>query len=198
MSLRLSIFLFLIACSQIAAEAGIDAPAPDFQITDARGKIHSLTDYRGKWLVLEWTNKDCPFVKKHYESKNMQTLQEKYEKKGVAWLTVISSAPGKQGYLTATEALSHARKVGSQAMAILLDPQGKMGRAYGAKTTPHMYVIDPGGRLVYMGAIDSRSTSKASDIPGSENYVALALDAGMAGKSIKTKSTRAYGCSVKY
>ena len=174
------------------------APAPAFQLFDASGHSHKLTDYAGKWVVLEWFNKECPFVKKHYGSNNMQSLQKKYAAKDVIWLTVNSSAEGKQGHQTPDEALTYAESVGSAATALLMDPDGTMGKAYGAKTTPHMFVIDPKGSVAYVGAIDDNDSSSPEVITNSRNYVVSALDAGMVGGTIDPSSTRAYGCGVKY
>ncbi|MCP8899860.1 thioredoxin family protein [Gilvimarinus xylanilyticus] len=174
-------------------------PAPDFSETDAAGDTHTLTDYEGEWLVLEWFNKDCPYVRKHYGSDNMQSLQEKYTAKDVNWLTIISSAEGKQGYLEPAEAMAEAKAHNMHNSApLLLDPDGSMGRAYGAKTTPHMYIINPEGTLVYAGAIDDNDSANPAVIPDSKNYVVAALDAAMAGEPVEEPSTRAYGCSVKY
>ena len=180
------------------AEVKVDAPAPTFSEADSNGKTHSLEEYKGKWLVLEWFNKDCPYVVKHYGSKNMQGLQRDYTGKGVAWLTVISSAEGKQGHLSPAEALAEAKKSESAATATLLDVDGNMGRTYGAKTTPHMFVINPEGKVVYAGAIDSNNSSDPKTIAKAKNYVREALDAGLGGKTVAVKSTKPYGCSVKY
>ena len=182
------------------AEVKVDGPAPDFSVMDATGKTQNLSNYRGKWLVLEWYNKDCPFVKKHYGSKNMQGIQKEYAKKGVAWLSVISSAKGKQGYLEPKEAVTNAKTVASSATAILLDSDGKMGHTYDAKTTPHMFVINPQGSVVYAGAIDDNDSSDPESLKGATNFVKAALDAGMSpqAKAIEVKSHPPYGCSVKY
>lgn len=183
----------------VAASPAPGKPAPDFSVPDANGKTHSLADYKGQWLVLEWFNKDCPYVKKHYGSGNMQKLQNTYTAKDVKWLTVISSAKGKQGYLEPAEALQVAtdHKLGASA-AFLLDPSGTMGKAYDAKTTPHMYIIDPEGVLVYAGAIDDNDSANPAVIPDSKNYVVAALDEALAGKAVSTAATRPYGCTVKY
>lgn len=174
-------------------------PAPDFTETDAAGKVHSLANYEGEWLVLEWFNKDCPYVKKHYGSGNMQSLQQKYGERGVKWLTVISSAKGKQGYLEPDAALSEGERHNLSASApFLLDVNGDMGRAYGAKTTPHMFVIDPEGEVVYAGAIDDNDSANPAVIERSYNYVAAALDKAMAGEKVTIASSQAYGCTVKY
>lgn len=174
-------------------------PAPDFSETDASGATQSLSDYKGQWLVVEWFNKDCPYVRKHYRSGNMQALQEKYTGKGVKWLSVISSAKGKQGYLEPAEALEEAKSHQLKATApILLDTDGSMGRTYGAKTTPHMFIINPEGVVMYAGAIDDNDSANPAVIASSTNYVAEALDEAMSGKPVTVASSRAYGCSVKY
>lgn len=173
--------------------------APDFSEVDAAGETRSLGDYAGKWLVLEWFNKDCPYVRKHYGSGNMQALQKKYTDADINWLTVISSAKGKQGYLAPAEALEVAKSHNlSASTPFLLDADGSMGRAYGAKTTPHMFIINPQGQVVYAGAIDDNDSANPAVIPDSNNFVAAALDASLAGKAVDTASSRAYGCSVKY
>jgi len=149
-------------------------------------------------VVLEWHNQGCPYTRKHYESGNMQNLQKEWTQKGVAWFTVISSAPGKQGYVTANQENAFISQVHAAPTAVLLDPEGKLGRLYDAKTTPHMFVIDPAGKLIYAGAIDNRPTTEAEDVRGADNYVSDALTAAMAGKPVATPHTRSYGCSVKY
>lgn len=178
------------------AVAGKDAPA--FEVKDSAGKTHKLSDYKGKWLVLEWYNKDCPYVKKHYGSQNMQKIQKTYTGKGVQWLSVISSAKGKQGNLSAADALKVAKETGSNATAVLLDESGVMGKAYDAKTTPHMFVINPQGKVVYAGGIDDNDSANSDVIAKSKNYVTTALDESLAGKPVSTASARPYGCSVKY
>lgn len=179
-------------------ELKVDSPAPEFNVKDSAGKTHTLKDSKGKWIVLEWYNKDCPYVRKHYDVKNMQNLQKQYTGKGVVWYSVISSAKGKQGFLENAEVAPNVDKEGAKATAILIDADGAMGKAYGAKTTPHMYVINPEGKVVYAGAIDDNNSADSKVIPKSKNYVSAALDAGMAGKAIDKKATAAYGCSVKY
>lgn len=188
----------LITSAAIAAEPAIDKPAPDFVATDSNGKTHTLGDLRGKTVVLEWTNHECPFVGKHYNSGNMQALQQAAAAEGVVWLSVISSARGEQGHVEAKEAntLTETRKAAPA--AVLLDPDGTIGRAYGARTTPHMYVIDAKGRLVYKGAIDDKPSWDPGDIKGAQNHVRAALDALAQGKPVSPAATRAYGCSVKY
>lgn len=188
----------ILVPSLLAAEAVPGKIAPDFHVSDYSGKTHNLQDYTGKWLVLEWFNKDCPYVKKHYGSGNMQKLQNTYIQKGVEWLTVVSSARGKQGYLEPAEAAELFSKNGSAATAVLLDPAGTMGKAYGAKTTPHMFVIDPKGVVVYAGAIDDNDSANPETIPNSRNYLVTALESGMGGQAVQVASTRPYGCSVKY
>lgn len=188
--------LMLISLSAFAVETG--SQAPSFKLEGVSGKPVSLADYKGKIVVLEWLNHGCPFVRKHYDSQNMQSLQRKYTKEGVVWLSVISSAKGKQGHVTPGEGLAEKTKNQSVATDILLDPKGTVGQLYGAKTTPHMYVIAKDGTLVYQGAIDDKPDTEKESIKGARNYVAEALDALMAGKKVKVASTKAYGCSVKY
>jgi hypothetical protein len=178
--------------------ASVGAPAPDFQCKDSAGKTRALSESKGRTVVLEWTNRQCPFVRKHYDGGNMQALQKRYTGQGVVWLSVVSSAPGNQGYVTAQGADEHVKAVGAAPTAVLLDADGKVGRLFGAQTTPHLFVVDGAGKLVYAGAIDDKSSTSAADIPGARNYVAEALDALLAGKPVPTASTKAYGCSVKY
>jgi peroxiredoxin len=176
----------------------IGQPAPDFTGRDSKGSPVSLSRYLGKTVVLEWTNADCPYTRKHYTSGNMQAVQSLAQKNGVVWLTVISSAPGKQGYVegAAADALTASR--GASPTAVLLDPSGTVGRLYGAKTTPHMFVIDKNGVLQYMGGIDSIATADADDIPKAEPYLKEAMLAVTQGKPVAHPVTRPYGCSVKY
>lgn len=182
-----------------SAQVAKDASAPAFGLPDVAGKVHQLADYKGKWIVLEWFNPECPFVKKHYDfSGNMPKLQREYTSKGVIWLSICSSAPGKQGNFPAAHYAEWANKNHAAQTAILLDPDGKVGKAYGAKTTPHMFVINPDGKVVYQGAIDDKPTPDPKASAGAVNYVKAALDAGMAGKPIDPASTASYGCSVKY
>ena len=172
--------------------------APDFTAGDSNGQTRKLSDYKGKYVVLEWHNQGCPYTRKHYESGNMQKLQKDWTSKGIVWLTVISSAPGKQGYVTASEENDYVKRMNASPTAVLLDPKGDLGRMYGAKTTPHMYIIDPQGRLIYNGAIDDRPTSDQADIAGAKNFVSQALEEATAGKPVSTAATTPYGCSVKY
>lgn len=187
---------FSFALSAFAARVG--APAPAFTGTDTHGKAHNLSDYRGKFVVLEWTNKDCPFTQKQYDSGNMQTLQRQWTQQGVVWLTILSSAPGHQGYMTAAEENTWMAKVHASPTAAILDPSGTIGHAYEAKTTPHMFIIDPSGKLIYDGAIDDHPTTDTADVPISRNYVSEALREAMSGKPVAVAYTRPYGCSVKY
>jgi peroxiredoxin len=182
----------------MAMTATVGSAAPGFTCPDSNGKQRTLGEFKGRTVVLEWTNRQCPFVRKHYDRGNMQGLQKKYADKGVAWLTVMSSGPGKEGYLTASDANTHVKSVGAAPAAVLMDPDGKLGRLYGAMTTPHLFVIDAKGNLAYAGAIDDKPSTSPEDIPASANYVAAALDAAIAGKPVAKPSTRAYGCSVKY
>ncbi len=176
----------------------IDAPAPSFTLPDTHGQDHALSDYAGKWVILEWLNYGCPFVKKHYESGNMQALQERYTEEGVVWLAVVSSAPGKQGYYPPEEMMAQNEAHGIKASAVLLDPEGTVGRMYGARTTPQMYVIDPEGVLLYNGAIDDKPSTRLEDIEAATNYLVQAMDEAMAGEPVSQPRTQPYGCSVKY
>src|SRR5438128_2841040 len=169
-----------------------------FSLPDASGKTHSLSEYKGKYVVLEWFNPDCPFVKKHYGSGNMQKLQGECTGKGVVWLTIDSNAPGSEGNLSPEQAQKVMRDLNTKQTALLLDPEGKAGRAYNARNTPHMFVINPDGKIVYEGAIDSKASPNPADIPSSTNYVKVALDESMSGKPVSNANTRPYGCSVKY
>ncbi len=180
------------------SQPGTDAKAPAFTLTDTKGQSHSLSDFAGKWVVLEWTNHGCPYVKKHYNSGNMQSLQEKYTDSGVVWLSICSSAPGKQGHMDNAGWQAAIADKGIKATAVLIDEDGAVGKRYGATTTPHMFVINPDGDLVYRGAIDSVRSTDAADIEQADNYVAAVLDAGMAGEELPYESTKPYGCSVKY
>ena len=188
--------VFAAACGAYAVRVG--DPAPDFTGTDSNGQTHKLSEYHGKYVVLEWSNRDCPYTRKHYTSGNMQSLQKEWTAKGVVWLTVLSSAPGEQGYVTASEENAQLAKVHAAPTAAILDPKGSIGHEYDAKTTPHMFVIDPSGKLIYAGAIDDHATPDVADIKESKNYVSAALSQAMAGGAVATSSTRPYGCSVKY
>ena len=181
--------------AQAAVEVG--KPAPAFEAPSASGAPLKLSDLKGEYVVLEWTNEGCPFVQKHYHG-NMQALQKEFTGKGVKWLTVFSSAPGKQGHVDAGGAKKFQADYGSGSTALLLDEAGVVGHLYGAKTTPHMFVIDPEGALIYMGGIDSVPSADPDDIPGATNYVRAALDESMAGEAVSTPVSKPYGCSVKY
>ena len=172
--------------------------APDFTAADSNGKTVKLSDFKGKTVVLEWTNDGCPYVGKHYKSGNMQKLQKDAAAQGIVWLSVISSAKGTQGHVDGAGANELTADRAAAPAAVLLDPTGAMGHAYGAKTTPHMYIINKDGQLVYNGAIDDKPTSSVADVPTARNYVTEALAAVAAGKPVPTATTRAYGCSVKY
>jgi peroxiredoxin len=163
-----------------------------------QGKTESLEQYRGKYVVLEWTNRDCPYTKKQYDSGNMQALQREWTGKGVVWLTVLSSAPGEEGYLDAAGENAQMARVHAHPTAAILDPKGEIGRLYSAKTTPHMFVIDPAGKLIYAGAIDDKATTDTGDVKTAKNYVSAALTEAIAGQPVQVASTRPYGCSVKY
>ena len=176
----------------------VGAPAPDFKATDSNGRMRQLSEYRGKYVVLEWHNNGCPFTRKHYESGNMQRLQKEWTSRGVIWFTAISSAVGQQGYVTAEQENEYLKRMNAVPTAALLDPQGDVGRLYAAKTSPHMFIINPEGVLIYDGAIDSKSTTDQSDIATATNYVSQALGEAMAGKAVSTPTSRPYGCSVKY
>lgn len=197
-----SMIVLLVLCvasfSALAVET--NKAAPDFDIissTSAKSGL-KLSSYKGKVVVLEWLNHGCPFVRKHYDTGNMQALQKKYTAKNVVWLSVISSAPGKQGHVNIEEAKADAKKNNAGASDIILDADGKIGMLYGAKTTPHMYVINKEGILVYQGAIDDKPDADKESVAGAKNYVAEALDSVLAGKPVIQATTKSYGCGVKY
>jgi hypothetical protein len=200
MKSMIALLCLFASFSLFAVETG--KPAPDFEINKVASNVdpdkYLLKNLKGKVVVLEWLNHGCPFVRKHYDSGNMQALQKKYVAQGVVWLSVISSAPGKQGYVEAEEALKDMKSNKSAASDVILDPEGKVGMLYGAKTTPHMYVINKEGVLVYQGAIDDRPDTEQKSIPSAKNYVAEALDLTLAGKAVTQGTTKAYGCGVKY
>ena len=182
----------------VTAGALIGAAAPAFTLTDSNGRNLSLADFKGKTVVLEWTNHECPYVGKHYRGNNMQALQKKWTAQGVVWLTLISSAPGTQGFVTPSQENDYVKQMNAVPTAVLMDPQGTLGHLYSAKTTPHMFIIDPSGTLIYDGAIDDHPTSDVSDIASSKNYVSTALNQALAGRPVTDPATRPYGCSVKY
>lgn len=194
--LLLSCLMALAWPAQASVEVG--KPAPDFSGIDSHGKTQTLSQYKGKTVVLEWTNHDCPYVRKHYHSGNMQALQKEATAKGIIWLSIISSAPGKQGHVSAAQANELTQSRNAAPTAVILDESSAIGRLYGAKTTPHMYIINPAGDLVYMGGIDNIPTSNEADIAKATNYVRVALQDLADGKPIADNITRPYGCSVKY
>lgn len=186
----------LVSLVQAAAAPG--QAAPDFSLVDINGKMQKLSDYRGKYVVLEWFNSECPFVQKHYESGNMQSLQARYTQKGVVWLGVNSTSPRHSNFRDPVRSQAILKDWKSAPTAFVLDPDGKVGKQYGARTTPHMYVIDPKGTLVYVGGIDDKPSTSQRDIPTAKNLVAAALDESLGGKPVGTPSAMPYGCSVKY
>ncbi|MBV8939327.1 MAG: thioredoxin family protein [Alphaproteobacteria bacterium] len=201
MRLMLRLFLtalFLFPAAALADTPEIGQPAPAFSVQDISGQTQSLARYKGSVVVMEWSNPGCPFVRKHYGSGNMQSLQRTAREKGVVWLTVNSSAPGKQGNMTVEQAKNWVAEMKASPSAYILDAKGTLGRLYGAKATPHMFVIDPSGRLAYAGAIDDKPSFDQGDVKTADNYVMDAVNALLAGKPVAVASTRAYGCSVKY
>lgn len=195
-SLLAAAALTLWTSAAVALEVG--GPSPAFEAVDSKGATHTQETHKGKYVVLEWLNHGCPYVRKHYGSKNMQALQETWTGKGVVWLSVISSAPGKQGHSDAAKAEADRAAQGSKATAVLLDPQGIVGKAFEAKTTPQMVIIDPEGKVIYSGGIDDKASADPADIAGATNYVAQALTEAMGGKPVSTPVSQPYGCSVKY
>jgi peroxiredoxin len=176
----------------------VNQPAPAFTVSDTKGNTHSLDSYRGKWVVLEWFNHDCPYTKKHYKTDNMQGLQREYTANGVVWISVVSSAPGKDGYGSAADADRETIEKKASPSFVVRDTAGVLGRMYGARNTPQLFAIDPQGVLRYAGAIDDKPTSKTKDVKGAQNYLKAALDAGLAGRPIAVATTQPYGCDVKY
>ena len=199
-SRHLSATIFCLASASLAVsgQVRVGTPAPAFTATDSNGQSHSLSQYHGKYVVLEWHNQGCPYTRKHYVSGNMQNLQKEWTARGVVWFTVISSPPGQQGFVTPSQENAYLEKMHAAPSAVLMDSDGKVGRLYNARTTPQMIVINPDGNVMYDGAIDNKPTPDVDDIPGADNYVNDALTAAMAGKPIVTPFTRPYGCSVKY
>ncbi len=187
-----------LASVAVHARAQVGQPAPAFSLTDSNGTTHALADFKGRTVVLEWTNAECPFVKKHYTPGNMQTQQGESKASGVVWLTINSGAPGKQGHVDGAGANAIIAATGGQQAAYLLDPEGAAGRAFGAKTTPHLYVIDGEGVLRYAGAIDSNPSADPDDIAGANQYVRAALADLAAGRPVAVANTQPYGCAVKY
>ncbi len=201
-AVRTAIMAAMIATLPFAgasASPEIGAMAPDFEGVTATGETVRLGDLKGRTVVLEWTNKDCPYVRKHYETNNMQALQQESKTEhDVTWISVISSAPGEQGYLEPKGALANIDRTKAVPDHLVLDPKGQIGKAYDAVTTPHMYIINAEGELVYKGGIDDKPTSRHSSVKSANNYVRAALDDMAAGREIAQASTRPYGCSVKY
>jgi alkyl hydroperoxide reductase subunit AhpC len=189
-SLWLSAPVALVAQGEAPA---VGQPAPDFTLPDMNGKEHRLADYKGQWVVLEWASYDCPFVKKFYDAGAMQALQESYGAKGVKWFTVVSSAPGNPGHREPAAMIAASEENGNKAFATLLDPSGTVGHLFHAQTTPHMFVINPEGMLIYNGAIDDKPSARASALEGAHNYVAAALDEAMDGKNVSVALTKPYG-----
>ena len=190
--------VLVIAVPGSATAAKIGEAAPAFTVADSKGNTRSLAEFRGKWVVLEWHNQGCPFVRKHYEGGNMQALQRNWTGRDVVWLTVISSAPGQQGHVSGADADAYVARTKASPTAVLLDGSGAVGRAYDAKTTPHMFVVDPKGVLVYNGAIDDKPTTEISDLAVASNLVSAALTEGMAGRPVSVPASRPYGCGIKY
>ena len=198
-SKRLGVMVSAFALSGLMAVAlPPGAMAPEFKGVDSNGVTHRLSEYRGKYVVLEWANQGCPYEQKHYLSGNMESLQKQWTAKGVVWLSVISSAPREQGYVTPAEENGYLKQMKASPTAALLDPKGAIGHLYDARTTPHMFVIDPAGKIVYQGALDDKPSADPSSLKGADNYVSDALSAAMAGKPVAVAVTRPYGCSVKY
>lgn len=190
--------MLIVTSTSTLAKPEIGAPAPDFSGTDSEGKTWTLDELEGRRVILEWTNHDCPYVQKHYRTGNMQALQREATGDGYVWLSVISSAPGKQGHVAAEQANELTETRDAAPTAVLLDEEGRIGRAYEARTTPHLFVIDEDGTLVYMGGIDDRPTTDPADVAGAGNYVRAAMAELAAGGPVSRSVTRPYGCSVKY
>lgn len=196
--LRLLSILALISSLPVHSAVEPGDTAPEFSLKDSKENPQKLSTYAGKFVVLEWMNPECPFVKKHYSGGNMQKLQKEYTAKGVIWLSIISSAPGKQGYCTGPQAEANRKDQKASPTAVLLDPSGEVGQKYGAKTTPHIFIINPEGKVIYAGAIDSICSTNSADCSKADNYVRETLDAALAGKPVSHPSTPPYGCGVKY
>lgn len=191
-------FIPVALAGSLFAAPEIGEKAPGFSLVDSEGKTHNLSDYLGKHVVLEWINHGCPFVQKHYGSGNMQALQKRFTEQDVIWLAISTAAPGDQGHMTPEEARTISEEKGACHTALLFDAEKKVARAYGAKATPHMYVINPDGNLIYQGAIDSIPSDRKADLEKAENYVAAALTASLEGKEIERPVTQAYGCAIKF
>lgn len=202
--MKLKICCVLVALIWVAISVAplfavrVGETAPDFTEPASDGHSYELSDFRGKFVVLEWHNNKCPWTRKHYESGNMQRLQKEWTSKGVVWFTVISSAPGKGGYVTPDQENAYLKRMNAVPTAVLLDPSGKLGHLYEAKNTPTMVLISPSGVILYYGAIDNRPTTDLSDITGATNYISQALTEALAGKPVSIPTTKPYGCAVRY
>lgn len=195
----LGLMLIVFAASASVAKAlPPGSMAPDFKGTDSNGAQHSLSEYRGKFVVLEWANRGCPYEQKHYKSGNMESLQKQWTDKGVVWLSILSDPPGQQGYVTPAEENDYLKTMHAAPTAALLDPTGTIGHLYDARTTPHIFVIDPNGKIVYQGAIDNQPTPDPASLKVADNYLNDALNASMAGKPVAVAVTKPYGCAVHY
>jgi peroxiredoxin len=186
------------ASTHVAKALPPGSTAPDFKGIDSNGVAHSLSEYRGKYVVLEWANRGCPYEQKHYKSGNMESLQKQWTDKGVVWLSILSDPPGQQGYVTPAEENDYLKTMHASPTAALLDPSGTIGRMYDARTTPHLFVIDPAGKLIYQGAIDDQPTPDPASLKVADNYLNDALNAAMAGKPVAVAVTKPYGCAVHY
>jgi len=198
---RFGVSVLMVALAVSAGVARALPPgsaAPDFKGVDSNGVTHSLSEYRGKLVVLEWANKGCPYEQKHYNSGNMESLQKQWTAKGVVWLSILSSAPGEQGYVTPAAENEYLKTMNASPTAALLDPKGTIGHLYDARTTPHMFVIDPAGKIVYQGALDDKPTPDPASLKTADNYLNDALNAVLAGKPVAVAVTKPYGCAVKY
>jgi peroxiredoxin len=195
---NLGLGLFIVLCASQALAVAVGSAAPLFTAQGLDSAQLNLADYKGKYVVLEWHNQGCPYVRKHYDSGNMQKLQQAWSKKGVVWLSVISSAEGKEGYVTNAQEKAYLKEKKADPSNVIFDAKGVVGRLYEAKTTPHMFVIDPAGKLIYNGAIDDKPNTDREDIATAKNYVSAALTEAMAGKEVMESSIAPYGCSVKY
>ena len=196
--LRTLLTAAIVLASPLLHAANPGQAAPDFSLTATDGKAAKLSDHKGKWVVLEWVNPGCPYVQKHYDSKNMQGLQKEFSGKEVVWLAVNSTKPSHQDYMTPAALQGWMKDKEAAPRATLMDEDGKVGRAYDARTTPHMYIVNPEGKLVYVGAIDDKRSSNPADVKTSKNFVRVALNQALAGKAVSTASTTPYGCTVKY
>lgn len=196
--MKKALLVLLAAVAMVHAQVEVGKPAPDFTLQDCSGKSVTLSEHKGKVVVLEWVNHGCPFVVKHYGSGSMQKLQATATAKGVVWLSICSSAPGKQGHMSAADAAKACEEKQSASTAYLLDESGEVGKKYGAKVTPELYVVNAEGVLVYHGAIDDKKSTDPADIAGAKNFVSAALEEVLAGNPVSTPTSEAYGCSVKY